>query len=49
MPIWLGMLLAVVILVVIAQYVTEGMIKVGFYILALVVAIVAVVRLTGHG
>jgi hypothetical protein len=43
------MLLVAVILVLVGHYVTEGMIKMLFFVLALVVAVVAVVRLTGIG
>ena len=45
MPNFLWMLLAVVILVLVARYVGEGMIRMLFYVLALVVAVVAVVQL----
>ncbi len=46
---WIWMLLLVVILVVVARYVPDGLVRVGFYILALVVAVYTVVRLTGIG
>jgi hypothetical protein len=45
---WLVMLLAVIVLVAIAQYV-DGLFRLVFYILAAVVAVYAVIRLTGIG
>lgn len=49
MPNTLWMLLVCVILVIIAQFVTHAMIRTLMYVLALIVAVVAVVRLTGIG
>lgn len=49
MPHVLWLFLLVIILVVVAQYVTEGLFRMCFYLLAVVVAVYAVVRLTGIG
>lgn len=46
---WLLMLLVVVVIVVVARYVPDGLIRVCFYLLALVVAVYAVIRFTGIG
>jgi hypothetical protein len=47
MPATVWLLLIAVILVLIGTHVTESMVKMGFYILALVTAVVAVWRLIG--
>lgn len=49
MPNTIWLLLVSVILALIGQYVTAGLIRMLFFVLALVVAVVAVVRLTGIG
>jgi hypothetical protein len=46
---WIWMLLIALLLVVIARYIPEGPIRLVFYVLAAIVAIVTVVRLTGIG
>lgn len=47
MPNFMWLLFAAMLLVLIAHYVTEGMVRMGFYVAALVVAVVAVIRLVG--
>ncbi len=49
MPVWIWCLLVAAILVMVARYVGEGMVRMGFYVLALIVAVYGVVRLTGIG
>jgi hypothetical protein len=47
MPSWLWMVLVVVVLVIVAGYVQEGLIRLMFYVLALVLAVATVLRMTG--
>lgn len=47
MPSWLWMVLVIVVLVIVARYVEEGLIRLLFYVLALVMAVAVVLRMTG--
>lgn len=47
MPVWLWMVLVIVVLVVVGNYISEGLIRLMFYILAVVVAVALVIKLTG--
>jgi len=49
MPNTIWLLLVAAIIAIIGHYIPEGMIRMFFWVLALVVAIFAVVRLTGMG
>jgi len=48
MPSWLWLLLVIVVLVIVGTYIEERLIKLMFYVLALVCAVVMVLKLTGH-
>lgn len=47
MPNWIWLILVSGLLVLVGSFVTHPMLRVGFYVLALVVAIAMVVRLIG--